>query len=353
MYFTFPQLKFNIRNLLSFLRPTTEVALKDRLFKYFPDKEITFTNSARSAFQLAIKELDLRNSKMLVPAYLCNVFEPIFKKYKIEPIYLDIDLGTFNIKLSEIEKNAKKRAKAILVSHTYGLFNEMDEILKLAKKYKLKIIEDCSHFPPNLPRHSQIGDCLIFSFPKFLPVLGGGMFVGEKQPFIGLNKPSLKISNLIKFIRLFPSWATFSEKFRIPFFQFKKVKFSTPRRAPQHSLNVLNHYLDNCRPIMIKRTELGRFLRKEFKSLNFEVPCLEDNHFTYLSALVPKNIDRDDLIKELRKEKIFCSRIWHNPLNTELPNTAEAAERIINFPLQNWFNKGDINKIIVSLKKEV
>ena len=60
------------------------------------------------------------------------------------PVYADVDRDTFLIKPSDIEKKITKKTKAIMVVHLYGLMCDMDEILKIAKKHKLKILEDCA-----------------------------------------------------------------------------------------------------------------------------------------------------------------------------------------------------------------
>jgi dTDP-4-amino-4,6-dideoxygalactose transaminase len=117
-----------------------------------------------------------------------------------------------------------------------------------------------------------------------------------------------------------------------------------------------------------KRVELALFFQEELKNLGFEVQEEKGNVFCYLSALVPKSLEnkRNQLVKKLRKYGIFCTRIWHTPiiLNRdaqkeykinleEFPNTVEAAKRIINFPLQNYYTKEDIKKIIKGLKNSL
>ena len=338
--FVHAQIKFNIKNLLKFLNRIDQEKLKKRLAKFFPEKNIVFTDSGRSAFQLAIKELGLENSEMLIPAYICNSLLPIFEHYNIKPIYLDINLSTFNVEISEIEHKITPKTKSILVCHTYGLPNDMDEVLTLAKKHNLKIIEDCAHaFGVRISSNYAF-----FSFPKFLPVINGGMLVCKNPIKINLKKCGFKISNLIKLVRLCPYLATFSEKFRQSY--EKNNKFTPPKKPFKCSLKIFDWHLDDFEKTLEKRIELAKYFQKELEKLGFGIQKSENNIFTYISALVPKNINRDELFKKLRKHHIFCSRIWHKPLYSKLPNTTEAAKRIINFPLQNWFTKKDIDKII-------
>lgn len=334
--FTHPQ--FN--RLKLFFKKVSETELKNKLSKFFPNYEIIFTDLGRSAFQLAIKNLNLENSEMLVPAYICDIFSPIFKKYNIKPIYLDIDLKNFHINPNEIEKRITPKTKSILVCHTYGILVDMNKILKIAEKYNLKVIEDCAHLPPKGLSQGIRGNCAFFSFSKVFPVINSGMLVckpSHQKSFGVEGKKPFKLSNIIKFLRLFPFLASISEKFRKPY--EKTPQFSTPRKASQRSLNVFNWYLSQK-----KQEELAEYFHKKLKELGFQ-----SSGITYISALVPENINRDKLFNKLKKKGIYCSRIWYKPLFPNLPNTSEAAKRIINFPFQTWFSKKNIDEIIKAI----
>lgn len=312
--------------------------------KIFPDSHIIFTDSGRSAFQIAIKELGLENSEMLVPVYICDVFLPIFAKYNIKPIYLDIDLKTFHVDLFEIEKKITPKTKSILICHTYGLPVDLGKILEITKKYNLKIIEDCAHIsPPTSPE--KFGDFVFFSFMKICPNINGGMLVSRTQVKTEISDYKPKLSNILRFLRLFPVLANISEKFRKETPQTAK-NFHEPRKASKLSLKLFNNYLEDFAEQTKKRIELAEYFQKKLQEIGFEVQKPENNVFTYLSALVPQNISRDELFNRLREHSVFCSRIWRKPISMNLPNSSEAARRIINFPLQTWFTEKDINKII-------
>ncbi len=60
------------------------------------------------------------------------------------PVFTDVLPDTWCIDPSQIEKNITTRTKAIIVVHLYGSVCEMDEILELAKKYNLPVIEDAA-----------------------------------------------------------------------------------------------------------------------------------------------------------------------------------------------------------------
>jgi len=154
MYFIHPQIKFNMENLknlfFSFFGSPDEKGL-EKMKLFFPQKELIFTDMARSAFRLIIEKMNLRNSQILFPAYICDIFFPIFKEYNLSPIFLDIDKKTFHIEIEDIEKKITPETKSILVCHTYGLPIDIKKIREILIQHPTSniqypvVIEDCAH----------------------------------------------------------------------------------------------------------------------------------------------------------------------------------------------------------------
>ncbi|HNU96852.1 MAG TPA: DegT/DnrJ/EryC1/StrS family aminotransferase [Candidatus Portnoybacteria bacterium] len=339
MYFTHPQ--FNKLSLKPFFRKFSEKFLLEKLNNIFPNSNIVFTDSGRSAFQLAIESLNLQNTEMIVPAYICDIFRPILKHYNIKPIHIDTNFTTFQADTSEIETQITPNTKSILICHTYGLPVDMENVSKIARNYNLKIIEDCAHILP----HRIYGDCAFFSFMKLFPVTNGGMLVSKNPININLEKYVSTISEKIKFLRLFPKFANFSEKFR-PEEKLADRQRKIPKNISRLTLKIIDYCFDNFNEQLNNKIELAKYFQAKLSKIDFKVQESENNHFTYLSALVPENIDRNELFYKLKERHIFCSRIWQNPLLKQLPNTSVITGRIINLPLQNWYTKQDIDNII-------
>jgi perosamine synthetase len=60
-----------------------------------------------------------------------------------QPIYVDIEPSTFNININLLKEKITKNTKAIIAQHTYGYPCRMDEIMKLADRKAIPVIEDC------------------------------------------------------------------------------------------------------------------------------------------------------------------------------------------------------------------
>lgn len=100
-----------------------------------------------------------------------------------KPVFVDIEPDTYNIDASLIEDKITDKTKAILPVHIFGHPADMDAIMKIAKRYNLKVIEDCAQsFGAliNNKKTGSIGDIGCFSFypSKNLGAYGdGGMII--------------------------------------------------------------------------------------------------------------------------------------------------------------------------------
>jgi len=371
MYFVHPQIKFNIENLknlfFSFFQSPDEKEL-EKVKLFFPQKEIIFTDMGRAAFRLIIEKMGLQNSQILFPAYVCDIFSPILKEYNLSPIFLDIDLETFHIKIEDIERKITPETKSILVCHTYGLPVDIEKI-KTITNNQLLIIEDCAHsFGTKLNGiyTGNFGDAAFFSLYKQFPCQRGGMAVFEirNSKFEIRNDLTKTNFNLRDFISLLNSFSFFAFLFKkfggeVSPKMIKKEKFKKIARINRVSLNYFLYFFRNLEENLKKRIELALFFQEELKKLGFEVQKSENNVFSCLSALTPKNLNRDKFVEKLRRYGVFTTRIWKDPivlnpkiqkeysLNLkEFPNTIEIAKRVVNFPLQNFYTKKDIEKMI-------
>jgi dTDP-4-amino-4,6-dideoxygalactose transaminase len=365
MFFVHPQIKLNNRIFSAFLKSADLDSLKKNLSLYFPNKQFVFTDMGRTAFKIIIEQLKLENSEIIFPAYICDIFYPILKKYNIKPIFTDIELDSFNINTNKALNAVNADTKAILISHTYGLPVEIE-------KFKdLTIIEDCAHsfgakYGDNFV--GNFGSASFFSLYKQFPSLRGGMLVCPKDWRVEINETHFSFRDFISFLNSFPFFAFLFKSFGsgvAPKF-VRKEKNSVLAGINKISLNLFSQYLEDFENSLEKRKRIALFFQQELKNLGFKVQNPEANVFCYVSGLIPEQLKdkRDNFVQRLRKENVFCTRIWHTPIImnpkvqeeyninlNEFPNTVEASKRIINFPLQNHYNEKDVIYMINKIRK--
>jgi CDP-6-deoxy-D-xylo-4-hexulose-3-dehydrase len=146
------------------------------------------TNSGSSANLLmvtALKSKRLYNfkpgTKIITPAAgFPTTVNPIMQN-GFKPVFVDIELNTLNINIDQLEKAAKKGAKALIFAHVLGNPPNMDAIMDIVKKYDLVLLEDCCDALGSTYKGTLLGSFGQFASCSFYPAhhitMGEGGFI--------------------------------------------------------------------------------------------------------------------------------------------------------------------------------
>ncbi len=165
-------------------------AYEKEFAEYFGVKFATATSSGTAAVHSAIAALKLEPGSEIITTPITDhgTVSPIIFQQCI-PVFADVEYETLNISPASIEKNITERTKAVIVVHLAGAPAKIDEILKLARKYNLFVIEDCAqaHGVKYKGRYvGTFGDMGIFSLMSGKHTTSGGqggMVITNKEEF--------------------------------------------------------------------------------------------------------------------------------------------------------------------------
>lgn len=147
---------------------------------------IAVTNGT-TALEIAVQALGIsQGDEVIMPTFTIISCAMAVTKVGAIPVLIDSDIETWNMKVSEIEQKITAKTKAIMLVHLYGLPAEVDEILELAHKYHLKVIEDAAEMHGQTYKErpcGSFGDISIFSFypNKHITTGEGGMIVTDNK----------------------------------------------------------------------------------------------------------------------------------------------------------------------------
>lgn len=120
------------------------------------------------SLEIALRALGVKNQdEVIVPANTWISTAEAVTSVGGNVVFVDSDPELYTIDVSKIEEKISSKTKAIIPVHFYGLPAEMDQILDLAKKYNLKVIEDCAQAHGATYKGKligTIGDISSFSF---------------------------------------------------------------------------------------------------------------------------------------------------------------------------------------------
>lgn len=124
---------------------------EEELAKFLGVRYCLLTNSGSSANLLAIsaltspklgkKRLQPGDEVITTACGFPTTLNPIIQNNLI-PVFVDVELGTYNIQADKVEEAISEKTKAIFVPHTLGNPVQLDQILKLVKEYDLWFVED-------------------------------------------------------------------------------------------------------------------------------------------------------------------------------------------------------------------
>ena len=180
--------------------------------KYKNTKYAVAVNSCTAALHLSLLALDLKPNDEVITSALtfCSTVNSIIH-CGAKPVLADVCYETQNIDPKKIEDKITSKTKAIIVVHFAGRPCDMKEILKIVKKYKLFLIEDCAHAIESKYQGTHCGNfgdygCFSFYATKNLVTGEGGMLTSNSNKKISQIKV-LALHGMSK-----DAWKRYSDK---------------------------------------------------------------------------------------------------------------------------------------------
>ena len=163
--------------------------------KFVGVRDARLVNSGSSANLVAVsvltsptlgeRQLQPGDEVITVAAGFPTTVNPIIQN-RLVPVFIDVELGTYNVDVSMLEQALSPRTKAVIFAHTLGNPFNVAAVSEFARKHNLWLIEDCcdalgSTFGGR--RVGTFGDLCTFSFyPAHHITMGEGGCVGTSQP---------------------------------------------------------------------------------------------------------------------------------------------------------------------------
>ncbi len=157
--------------------------------KKFKTSYCVSSNSATSCLHMALAAINIgTGDEVLVPSMSFNSTATSVLYVNAIPKFVEVKKDTFCIDPVDIQKKITKKTKAIIVVHLGGNSADMEKILKIAKKFKLYVIEDAAQSPGAKYKDKYLGtlgDVGVFSLTetKNITCGEGGLLVTNNKNF--------------------------------------------------------------------------------------------------------------------------------------------------------------------------
>ncbi|MDD5491938.1 MAG: DegT/DnrJ/EryC1/StrS family aminotransferase [bacterium] len=318
------------------------------LAKFVGVKYAIGTNSGYDALHISVQCAGVgHGDEVIVPSHTFVATASAVVNAGAQPVMVDVG-SDYNIDVTKIEKAITKKTKAIIPVHLNGRMSDMDAVIKIAGKYKLKVIEDACQSLGATFKGKKAGSIGLTGCWSFYPfkILGGYGDGGA----ITTNDP--KVARMATFLRWngedretgayhYHGYTCLLDNLQAAFLEVK-----------------LRHLPDWIK----RRREIAEVYKEGLQDItDLILPHFADNRFrdVFQNYVIRFN-KRDDLLAYLKNNGVECLVHWRKPYysykalelkDTGFPETESISREVISLPMNVEMSDREVKYVIAMIKK--
>ncbi|MCD6510036.1 MAG: DegT/DnrJ/EryC1/StrS family aminotransferase [Thermoprotei archaeon] len=313
-------------------------------------KHAIAVNSGTAALYAALLAAGIGpGDEVIVPAFTFVATANVVLMVGAKPVFVDIDLTTYNIDVEAVRRKITDRTRAIIPVHLYGLPADMDPLMELAEEHDLIVIEDACQAHGSAykgKKAGSLGHMAAFSFyPSKIITTGEGGMVTTNDDELAEKLRMIRTHGQIK--------------------GYDTVILGANLRMTEIAAAIG----------VVQMERISEFLRMRRRNASLLTEKLEENeeiilpsepkeftHNWYLYTIRVNKHNRDRLLMELRKAGIGTVAYYPTPLHKlplyarmgyskeHLPNSEHAAKTVLSLPVHPQVSEEQIAFIAETLK---
>ena len=258
--------------------------------------------------------------------------------------------------ISKIKRLITKKTKFIIPVHLYGQTCNMNEIKKISKKHKIKIIEDCAQSQGSKYKKKfcgTFGDIGCFSFypTKILGAYGDGGLILTNN---------FDLYKKIKRIRFY-GIETIDKKNKF-FNKYFANEEGINSRVDEIQASILNFKLSKVDQLIYRRRQIANIYFKNLNSTSLTLPKLNQYSYHVYHLFTVYHPSRDKIVNNLKKKFVETRIIYQYPIhkmtaykklfiaNNDLKNSEKMSKGIFCLPLYPEMTNAEVLKVCKILK---
>lgn len=324
------------------------------LCKWLECDRILTLNSCTSALQLALRLSNVEHGdEVLSTAMTCTATNVPILAMGAKPVWVDINPETGNMDYRDIEKKITPKTKALIMVHWGGNPCDIDEIHAIAKKHKIKVIEDGAHSFGSVYKGKKIGshsDFVCFSFQaiKHLTTVDGGAVVckseadhkrGKLLRWYGINREGSR-----KDFRCEEDVLEYGYKFHMndvcAVIGIEQMKY-VDEIVGKHRANAA-YYDQNLKGVKGVRPVTAQ---KDGRSAYWLYTLLVDEKQKFMEFMTKNEVQVSSVHARNDTHTMF------KPFQSNLPNIEKFTDHMVCIPVGWWVTEKDRQHIVDTIKK--
>jgi len=245
--------------------------------------------SGLDALLLSLKAFDFeKGSEVIVPSntYIATILSIL--QAGLKPVLVEPDILSYNIDPKKIEESITNKTKALMIVHLYGKSCEMDKIVEICGKYKLRLIEDCAQSHGAKFKGQLTGTFGEFGAFSFYPTKNLGALGDAGAVITNDESLSIKIKRLRNYgsdVKYYNEVVGYNSRLDEVQAGFLSIKLKKLDEINTHKRKFAQIYLDNLKDDFIK-------------------PVVDKNYFDVYHIFNIRHKKRDELKDYLLKNEI-------------------------------------------------
>ena len=311
------------------------------------------TSSATTGLHLALHSLNVGlGDEVIIPDFSFPATANVVVQLGAVPVFVDVDIKTFNIIPEAIQDAVSSRTKAIMPVHAFGLCADMNQIVEVARNHGLPVVEDaaCALGSRIGDFHAgTFGDIGVFSFhPRKVITTGeGGMLLTDNERLHGIiqtlrSHGSVRGTHFLEFIDAGYNYRLSDINSAIGIVQMSRID-----------------------QILARRQEIANWYNEIFKDEELLRPPFTPDNYTHSNQsyvlLLDEKIDRNKVIDKLRAldiESTLGTYSLHlqpyfkdrfNLDDSSFPNATRAHWSALTIPMLNGMTQSNVEFVANSL----
>ena len=321
---------------------------ESRFSRRFGGDPALAVGSGTDALHLAYLLAGLKpGDEVIAPLFTCTATSIPFLYMGVKVIFADVQKDTLNMDPADVERRITPKTKALVCVHYGGLPCDMDELLSIAKRHGLILVEDAAHALGALYKQRPIGsisDFTIFSFQaiKHITTGDGGMLLMKKQEQLEAGR-RLRWFGIDRQAKQKGVWENDITEIGYKY-QMNDISAALGLAALDEFDDILAH----------RQRLLGEYQRGLAGVAGIQLIGTELTDRTHAAWLCTVTVDnRSGLMARLREQRIESAQVHYRNdrysilggRRDDYPNMDALEERYLVLPLHTRMSAGDVQRV--------
>lgn len=333
--------------------------LAEEFAEYIGCKYAVPVGSCTFALHLSLDILGIGpGDEVITTPYTFPATAHVIEYVGAKPVFVDIEMGSYNMDPNKIERAITKRTKAIMPIHIAGRVCDMGKLLRIAKKHQLFVIEDAAHAVESFWKKKKIGtisDLTCFSFDVTKNVAGGigGMITTNKKKYyqklishahFGFTQREF----CLPYDTIYPGYKYDMSEFcaALALNALKRVEKNLKIREKYWQM--YNQAFAKMPEIVLPNSEPDSRHAHHLYMILVKFENLKCNRAEFMKALASLNIGSRIRFTSIHLHTYYRKKYGYK--RGDFPVTEYVSDRVICLPLSPKLTKKDINDVIKGVK---